>query len=67
MEQQIHAASIKNRREIIATSIHSSVLAQYTALLAVDAYERTKGDHGYTTVVPVPVPGGVRYSTTAKN
>jgi len=66
-EQQIHDASKENLQEIIATSIHYGVLSQYTALLAVDAYKRTKGDHGYTTIVPVPVPGGVRYSTTVEN
>lgn len=52
------------RNEIMATSLSYGLLSKYTAFLAVDGLERTKGDHGYSVNVPVPVPDGVRYDTT---
>ena len=65
-DQETYAPSEELRSEIISTSINYSLLSRYTAFLAVDSHERTKGDHGYTVNVPVPVPDGVRYETTVK-
>ena len=64
--QEIHAPSKELCSEIISTSINYSLLSRYTAFLAVDSHERTKGDHGYTVSVPVPVPDGTRYDTQVK-
>jgi len=52
------------KKEIITTSINYNLISRYTAFLAVDGLERTKGEHGYTVDVPVPVPDGVKYETT---
>ncbi len=54
------------KKEIISTSINYNLISRYTAFLAVDSLERTKGDHGYTVEVPVPVPDGVKYETTVE-
>ena len=55
------------KKEIITTSINYNLISRYTAFLAVDSLERTKGDHGYTVDVPVPVPDGVKYGTTVED
>jgi hypothetical protein len=39
-------------------------MSEYTAFVAVDASERTAGQHGTTVYQAVPVPSGVRYDTT---
>ena len=54
----------KIKKEIIKTSINYNLISRYTAFLAVDSLKKTKGDHGYTVDVPVPVPDGVKYETT---
>lgn len=54
------------KEEILRTSKDYSLLCRYTAFLAVDSSETTKGDHGISVSVPVPVPDGVRYSTTVQ-
>ncbi len=61
---ETYAPGEKIRKEIIETSINFNLISRYTAFLAVDSLERTKGDHGYTVDIPVPVPDGVRYETT---
>jgi Ca-activated chloride channel family protein len=63
-DQEIHAPSEDLRKEITAASIAYGLLSRYTAFLAVDSSNRTKGNHGYGVHVPVPVPDGVRYDTT---
>ena len=40
------------------------LMSAFTSFVAVDASERTAGDHGVTVQVPVPMPAGVRYDTT---
>jgi Ca-activated chloride channel family protein len=59
-----HEPSSALTEEMIATSLEYSVQCRHTAFVAVDSSRRTKGDHGVTIVVPVPVPDGVRYETT---
>ena len=54
------------KAEILRTSKEHSLLCRYTAFLAVDSSEITKGEHGITVDVPVPVPDGVRYETTVR-
>ncbi|HEX6812808.1 MAG TPA: VIT domain-containing protein [Planctomycetota bacterium] len=41
-----------------------SLMSAFTSFVAVDASGRTAGEHGTTVQVPVPMPAGVRYSTT---
>ena len=65
-DRETYAASEKLRDEILATSLNYGLLSRYTAFLAVDSSAPTKGDHGYTVDVPVPVPDGVRYETTVE-
>ena len=68
----LHEAEIKAggdaelKHEIILTSMEHRVLSQYTAFLAVDSLEKTKGAFGVSVNVPVPVPDGVRYETTVR-
>ena len=45
-------------------ALEYGLASPYTAFVAVDSLTRTKGDHGTTVAVPVPVPEGVRYETT---
>lgn len=63
-DRENYAPSQELRNEIRETSLSYGLLSKYTAFLAVDGSERTKGEHGYTVHVPVPVPDGVRYDTT---
>ncbi len=62
LETYVSGNGIKD--EIITTSINYNLISRYTAFLAVDSLEKTKGDHGYTVDVPVPVPEGVKYETS---
>ncbi len=50
--------------ELIRFSTENRVLCQHTAFLAVDGSRRTKGQHGISVKVPVPMPEGVKYETT---
>jgi Ca-activated chloride channel family protein len=43
------------------------LMSAFTSFVAVDASERTAGDHGVTVQVPVPMPAGVRYHTTVSD
>jgi Ca-activated chloride channel family protein len=52
--------------EIVRTSIDYNLISRYTAFLAVDGAERTKGDYGVSVKVAVNVPDGVRYDTTVQ-
>ena len=52
--------------EIRDTAIKFGLVSDYTAFIAVDSSRRTKGDHGVSTKVPVPVPAGVPYDTTVE-
>lgn len=54
-------------RQITATALEYGLMSAYTAFVAVDSSRVTKGDHGVTVTVPVPVPDGVRYETTVQN
>jgi Ca-activated chloride channel family protein len=49
---------------IKATALEYGLMSDYTAFVAVDASQRTAGDHGTTVYQPVPMPDGVRYDTT---
>ena len=49
---------------IRATALEHSLMSAYTSFVAVDATERTAGEHGTTVNQAVPVPAGVRYDTT---
>jgi len=49
---------------IRATALEHSLMSAYTSFVAVDATERTVGEHGTTVNQAVPVPAGVRYDTT---
>jgi Ca-activated chloride channel family protein len=52
---------------IRATALEYGLSSAYTAFIAVDSSQRTAGDHGVTVPVAVPVPEGVRYSTTVES
>jgi Ca-activated chloride channel family protein len=49
---------------IRATALEHGLMSAYTSFVAVDAGERTAGEHGTTVHQAVPVPAGVRYETT---
>ena len=51
--------------EMIRFSTETSVLCELTAFLAVDSSAPTAGSEGVSVAVPVPVPAGVKYETTA--
>jgi Ca-activated chloride channel homolog len=53
-------------KEIKGVALEYGLMSAYTAFVAVDSSERTKGESGVTVVVPVPVPDGVRYETTVQ-
>ncbi|MDE0028051.1 MAG: VIT and VWA domain-containing protein [Deltaproteobacteria bacterium] len=48
------------------TALEYGLMSDYTAFVAVDASRRTEGKHGTTVHQAVPVPRGVRYTTTVK-
>lgn len=50
--------------QITATALTHQLMSNYTSFVAVDASQRTQGDHGTTVHQAVPVPEGVRYETT---
>jgi Ca-activated chloride channel family protein len=50
--------------EVLQVALEYGLVSDYTAFLAVDATQRTAGDHGTTVVQSVPVPEGVKYDTT---
>ena len=49
---------------ITTTALEHQLMSGYTSFVAVDSRIRTAGDHGVTVYQAVPVPDGVRYSTT---
>ena len=49
---------------ITTTALAHQLMSSYTSFVAVDSRARTAGDHGVTVHQAVPVPDGVRYSTT---
>ncbi len=50
--------------DIRSTALEYGLMSAYTSFVAVDASERTPGEHGTTVNQAVPVPDGVRYKTT---
>ena len=48
------------------TALEYGLMSDYTAFVAVDASRRTEGKQGTTVHQAVPVPRGVRYTTTVK-
>ena len=46
------------------TALEYQLVSDYTAFVAVDASARTAGTEGTTVEQAVPVPEGVKYSTT---
>lgn len=53
-----------SEREIRKIALDYSLLSQFTAFVAVDSTRRTSGSEGTTVNQAVPVPQGVKYSTT---
>lgn len=51
---------------IKSVALEFGLMSDYTAFVAVDATQRTTGDHGTTVAVPVSVPEGVKYETTVE-
>ena len=49
---------------ITTTALEHQLMSGFTSFVAVDSRARTAGDHGVTVYQAVPVPDGVRYSTT---
>ena len=54
------------RYDITGTALKHQLMSSYTSFVAVDSLMRTDGDHGVTVHQAVPVPEGVRYSTTVE-
>jgi Ca-activated chloride channel family protein len=50
--------------DIRSTALEYGLMSAYTSFVAVDASERTPGEHGTTVNQAVPVPDGVHYKTT---
>ncbi len=53
-------------QEIRQIALEYGLLSDATAFVAVDSLTRTKGDHGTSVAVPVPIPDGVRYDTNVQ-
>jgi len=51
--------------QVKSLALEYGLTSAHTAFVAVDSLTRTRGNHGTTVAVPVPVPEGVRYETTA--
>jgi len=51
-------------QRITEIALEHGLMSAYTSFVAVDSLTKTKGDHGTTVHVAVPVPEGVRYDTT---
>jgi Ca-activated chloride channel family protein len=49
--------------DVRRVALDYGLMSAFTAFVAVDATERTKGAFGTTVATPVPVPEGVRYET----
>jgi len=66
VDQQVHTLDPQRELagEIRRVALEYGLMSAYTAFVAVDSQTRTKGDHGTTVPVPVPVPDGARYETT---
>lgn len=52
-----------SRGEVEQLALGYGLMSAYTSFVAVDASQRTAGDHGTTLTVPVPMPAGVRYES----
>lgn len=65
-EQAIRGKLYEPERRITQVALNFGLMSHYTAFIAVDSLSRTRGDHGTTVKVPVPVPEGVRYDTTVR-
>jgi Ca-activated chloride channel family protein len=50
--------------QIKEIALNYNLLSAFTAFVAVDSSQRTKGKTGTTVSQAVPVPKGVKYSTT---
>jgi Ca-activated chloride channel family protein len=50
--------------QIKQLALDYSLMSAYTAFVAVDSSHRTEGRRGTSVPVAVPVPDGVKYSTT---
>jgi Ca-activated chloride channel family protein len=50
--------------DVRRVALDYGLMSAFTAFVAVDATERTRGTFGTTVGTPVPVPDGVRYETT---
>ena len=58
------AGNSKLQKQIKQTALDYNLMSQFTAFVAVDSSRRTAGRDGTTVPVTVPVPQGVKYSTT---
>jgi Ca-activated chloride channel family protein len=52
------------QQEMKQVALDFDLMSAFTAFVAVDSAKRTKGGHGTTVPVAVPVPAGVKYKTT---
>ena len=53
------------REAVTDTALAYNLMSSFTAFVAVDSLTKTEGNYGTTVAVPVPVPSGVTYETTA--
>jgi Ca-activated chloride channel family protein len=65
-DQESYDPTLELRQEITDTSLAYRLLCQYTAFVAKDESRKTEGEYGVNVAVPVPVPEGVKYSTTVQ-
>jgi Ca-activated chloride channel family protein len=54
------------QRQTKQVALDFNLMSAFTAFVAVDSTTRTKGVHGTTVPVAVPVPTGVKYKTTVQ-
>lgn len=59
------AAAEEIKTSVLETALTYNLMSSFTAFVAVDSMTRTEGEFGTTVAVPVPVPDGVKYETTA--
>jgi Ca-activated chloride channel family protein len=63
-DESTYSFDTRIAEQIRTVALNHNLMSAFTAFVAVDASRRTEGTQGVTVPVAVPVPEGVRYSTT---
>jgi Ca-activated chloride channel family protein len=64
MDRALYEPDRELPRQVKSIALKYGMMSAYTSFVAVDSSAATRGDHGTSVQVAVPVPDGVRYDTT---